>query len=127
MKLVKITLTLGRTRDAPNGDPRHGYEFIAPLNSQGHLDASGWPHVKDRCTVRSFRPGREDRVGHLRQAGRGWRFDFESDRPEGDDQEPLFHLDKHLIARGLYLTVAEENGLQQPFRIAAITPVMEAA
>jgi hypothetical protein len=122
---MRIKLTLGRTREAPNGDPRHGYEFIAPLNAQGHVDALAWTQCREHCVVRSFRPGQADKQGHLRHLGHGWRFDFGPERAGAD--EPLFKLDKHLIARNLYLTITEDNGVQQPFRIVAVTPLKEAA
>ena len=125
MNLVKIKLALGRTREYPAGDVRHGYEFIAPLDAKGHLDAAAWKTQKELCTVRSFRPGRKDRFGHLRHVRGGWRFDYEPVAP-GDDK-PFFNLDRHLIAQGLYVTITEENGEQLPFRIVAMTQFRKAA
>jgi hypothetical protein len=120
MILMKIRLALGRTRQAPEGDPRHGYEFIAPLDGQNHIDAAAWLKLKDRCTVKSFRPGHDKKTGHLRHVGKGWRFDYE---PGSRDDEPFFKLDKHVIAPGMYLTVTEEDGAQQPFQIVDVSPV----
>jgi hypothetical protein len=121
MTLMKIRLALGRTRQAPEGDSRHGYEFVAPLDEQNHIDAAAWAKLKDRCTVRSFRPGQDQKTGYLRHVGNGWRFDYEPGRH--DDDEPFFKLDKHVIAQGLYLTVTEPDGGQQPFRIVDVSPV----
>jgi hypothetical protein len=120
MTLMTIRLELGRTRDFPRGDSRHGYEFIAPLDLDGHLDAADWRAEKDRCLVRSFRPGGNLRTGKLRHVGQGWRFDYAPDRSE--DDEPFFRLDRHVIAPGLYLTVKEEDGEQRPFRIVSVQP-----
>jgi hypothetical protein len=120
MTLMNIRLELGRTRDFPQGDPRHGYEFIAPVDANGHLDAAAWAAAKQHCTARSFRPGHEDRTGMLRHVGHGWRFDYVPGR--SDDDEPFFKLDRHLIAPGLYVTLTEE-GQQQPFRIVSVSPV----
>ncbi len=119
MTLMTIRLELGRTMDFPDGDARHGYEFTAPLDRHGHLDAQAWGTQKQHCTVRSFRPGREDRSGMLRHVGQGWRFDYVPGQSE--DDEPFFKLDRHVIAPGLYVTVAED-GAQQPFRIVSVTP-----
>lgn len=121
MTLMRIRLELGRTSEDPTGDPRHGYEFTAPLTLEGHLDAAEWEKQKTRCGVRSFRPGLADRHGLLRRVGRGWRFDY--DPRGGEDDEPFFRLDRHVIAPNLYVTVAEEDGHQRPFRIVSVAPL----
>ena len=118
MPLMKIRLALGRTREAPAGDPRHGYEFVAPLDDRGHLDAVAWLQLQEQCTVRRFRPGQEDKRGTLRHVGRGWRFDYE---PGGKDDEPFFKLDKHVLAPGLYVTVLEEDATARPFKIVKVS------
>lgn len=121
MTLMTIRLELGRTRGLPQGDSSHGYEFIAPLSAQGHLDAEEWRSEKTRCAVRSFRPGQSDRRGLLRHVGQGWRFDYLPG--SSDDDVPLFKLDRHVIAPGLYVTVTEEDGEQRAFKIASVTPI----
>lgn len=121
MGLMNIRLELGRDREFPQGDPRHGYEFVAPLNRHGHLDATVWSAERQKCTVRSFRPGQPERNGLLRHVGRGWRFDYQPEREE--DDEPFFKLDRHVIAPGFYVTIAEDDGVQRPFKIVAVTPM----
>lgn len=121
MSLMTIRLELGRTRDAPEGDHRHGYEFIAPLDRFGHLDAGEWSTQREHCGVRCFRPSQADRKGMLRHVGRGWSFDYLPGRT--DDDQPVFRLDRHIIAPGLYVSITEEDGVQRPFKIAAVTPV----
>lgn len=121
MTLKTIRLELGRTLDFPDGDKRHGYEFIAPLDHQGHIDAAAWAAARQHCIVRSFRPGQEDRTGLLRHLGHGWRFDYEPGNTK--DDEPFFKLDRHVIAPGLYVTITEEDGVQRPFKIVSATPV----
>ena len=120
MSLQTVRLELGRTPEKPQGDPRHGYEFIAPINRLGHLDAAGWAAARDKCTVRSFRPQQAERHGWLRHVGRGWRFDY--DRSGSADDEPFFKLDRHIIASGLYVTVREDDGIERPFRIVSVQP-----
>ena len=121
MTLMRIRLELGRTIQEPVGDPSHGYEFIAPLTADGHLDAAGWEKQKSHCGVRSFRPGIAERRGLLHRIGRGWRFDYD---PRGsEDDEPFFRLDRHVISPNLYVTVMEEDGHQRPFRIVSVTPL----
>jgi hypothetical protein len=121
MSLMAIRLELGRSQDTPSGDRRHGYEFIAPLDQHGHLDATEWSTKKDKCGVRCFRPAQTDRKGMLRHVGRGWKFDYIPGRT--DDDEPIFHLDQHVIAPGLYISIMEEDGVQRPFKVAAVTRV----
>lgn len=125
MTLMTIRLELGRTRDFPQGDPQHGYEFVAPLDRHGHLDAADWRVEKNRCVVHCFRPGGDTRTGTLRHVGQGWRFDYVPGST--DDDEPLFKLDRHVIAPGLYLTVKEEDGEQRPFKIVSVQPAGVAA
>ena len=125
MPLMNIRLELGRTREMPQGDSRHGYEFIAPLDRYGHLDAALWATEKDRCTVRSFRPEQPERKGLLRHVGHGWRFDYQPGRRE--DDEPFFKLDRHVIAPGLYVTIAEDDGVQRPFKIVTVMPAKVSA
>ena len=120
MGLMNIRLELGRDRDFPEGESRHGYEFVAPLDRNGHLDAAAWAEEKQRCTVRSFRPGQPERKGLLRHVGRGWRFDYQPEQTE--DDEPFFKLDRHVLAPGFYVTITEA-GMQRPFKIVAVTPV----
>ena len=121
MSLMNVRLELGRTPDAPDGDRRHGYEFIAPLDRYGHLDAVEWDTKKDKCGVRCFRPSRTDRNGMLRHVGRGWTFDYFPERALAE--EPIFRLDRHIIAPGFTISITEEDGVQRPFKIAAVTPV----
>ncbi len=121
MSLMNIRLELGRTSNAPEGNRRHGYEFIAPLDRHGHLDAAEWRAKKDRCGVRCFRPLQADRKGMLRHVGRGWKFDYILD--QADDDEPIFRLDRHIIAPGFYVSITEEDGVQRPFKITTVTPV----
>ena len=121
MSLMTVRMELGRTADAPAGDSRHGYEFVAPLNREGHLDIAEWSTQKGRCGVRAFRPGQTERRGLLRHVGRGWRFDYIPGRT--DDDEPFFKLDRHVIAPGFYVTITEEDGIARPFRIIAVEPL----
>jgi hypothetical protein len=121
MSLMTIRLELGRTADAPQGDPRHGYEFVAPLDAKGHLNADEWRSHKDYCAVRRFRPGEVERRGSLRHCGRGWMFDYLPGRT--DDNEAFFRLDRHLIEKGLYVSITEEDGVQRPFKIVDVKPL----
>ena len=120
MSLKKIRLELARTPGFPEGSGRHGYEFTAPLDAKGNLDAAGWAKAKEACSVLRFWDGEPDEHGALihRRDGK-WAFSY---APGDDDDEPIFRFDKHQFAVGEYMTVTEHDGVARPFRIASIKP-----
>jgi hypothetical protein len=123
MTLYLVRLELARTKAFPDGNPLHGYEFVAPLDAQGHLDAEAWRTNKAACTVRGFASGREDEIGRLTHVGQGWHFDYDAN--DSDDDEPLFKLDRHTIREGEYLSILEHDGVTRPFKIASLVPIQE--
>ena len=118
MSLFHVRLELARSAAFPEGDSRHGYEFIAPLDKAGHLSAEEWKKSKARCTVRRFTAGLNDEHGLLVDVGRGWHFDY--DVHDADDDEPLFKLDRHTIKQGEYLSITEHDGVMRTFRVTAV-------
>lgn len=120
--LSRIRLELGRTQGYPQGSVAHGYEFIAPLTSAGHVDAEAWRRAKDRCGVRRFWGHDRDEHGMLRHVGQGWRFDY---GPHDESDEPFFHLDKHAFALGNYVSIREHDGVTRPFRVIEVAPIPE--
>jgi hypothetical protein len=123
--LTRIRLELARTPEFPQGSAKHGYEFIAPLRPDHHIDAEGWKKVKNHCGVLRFWDAEPPERGMLRRVGQGWRFDYHS--RDSDDDEPFFKLDRHELAVGSYVSVTEHDGVQRPFRIVSMTPVVRAA
>jgi hypothetical protein len=121
MGLMRIRLELGRVQEFPEGSVRHGYEFVAPLTGDGHIDAESWRAAKAMCTVRRFWGDDPEERGFLRHLGHGWRFDYPG-RPTSDD-EPFFKLDRHTIEPGGYVSVTEHDGVQRPFKIVSVRPV----
>lgn len=120
MSLKKIRLELARTPDRPEGDASCGYEFKAPLDSKGRLDAAEWPKVKDACKVRRFWTGAGDEHGTLQHHRNRWVFSY---RPGDADDEPIFRLDQHAFTVGEYVTVTEHDGVARPFRVASVEPL----
>jgi hypothetical protein len=116
-------LELARTQGYPNGSSLHGYEFVAPLTEDGHIDAETWRSQKDKCKVRRFWKDQPDETGALRHVGHGWRFDY-AGRPVSDD-EPFFKLDRHRLVTGAYVSVTEHDGVQRPFKIVETIPLQE--
>ena len=58
--LKTIRLELARTAEYPTGNPAHGYEFIAPLGDDGHIDPEQWRKQRAACTVHRFAPRQDD-------------------------------------------------------------------
>ena len=120
MDLMRIRLELARTSDYPDGSVNHGYEFVAPMTKDGHIDAQAWKEVKARCEVTRFWGPGEQETGLLRHVGHGWRFDY--DAKTDTDDEPFFKLDKHALAQGAYVSITEHDGVQRPFKVVSVIP-----
>jgi hypothetical protein len=122
MALKLIRLELARTKEFPAGSARHGYEFVAPLDAGGHLDAKGWKDFESACTVRRFWGDAPDEQGTLvRRKDGKWAFSYE---PGDADDEPIFRFDRHAFVKGEYVSVTEHDGTTRTFRVAAVeTPL----
>jgi len=118
--LSHIRLELARTTEFPEGSAQHGYEFVAPLTGDGHIDAGAWRDSKEHCGVRRFWGGTKDEHGILRHVGHGWRFDYGKE----NDDEPFFKLDKHNFVVGNYVSIREHDGVTRPFRVIEVEPVL---
>ncbi|MGE0743945.1 MAG: hypothetical protein AB7K86_01810 [Rhodospirillales bacterium] len=119
MPLKLIRLELARTPSAPDGDPSHRYEFVAPLDKDGHLDQAEWRRDAKACTVHRLVPGQDPETGQLVHTRHGWAFSYE----EGDaDDEPIFKFDRHRFVTGEYVTITEHDGVARPFKVADIRP-----
>lgn len=121
MALYRVRLTLARNEAYPNGSPSHGYDLVVPLDKSMRLDADGWKADAKQCTVRRFWEGEPDQIGLLRHIGRGWAIDYDAKTREAD--EPFFKLDRHEFQNGEYISVTEQDGEMQTFRIVSIEPV----
>ena len=88
--LNRILLNLARSRDFPDGSSRHGYDFIAPLDPQGHIDPVLWRKYRNYCRVRRFWEGEDDEIGRLVHKPGGaehgsWVFTYSYDDDEDDE------------------------------------------
>ncbi len=115
MALKQIRLELARTADHPDGSHDDGYEFVAPLRDDGHIDAEAYRDVREACSVRRFWKGEDDQHGILiRTSGHQWAFSYELG--EADD-EPIARFAAHAFKEGEYVTVTEHDGVARPFRV----------
>ncbi|QPC43072.1 hypothetical protein HW532_10460 [Kaustia mangrovi] len=118
MKLVR--LELARDHDFPNGSRDHGYEFVAPLDEEGHILPEEWHKVRDRCRVRRFWEGEPDEVGHLvRKPGGSWAFHYDLDG-DVDDDEAGYRFQTHLFEPGEYVSIREQDDTLRTFRVVAV-------
>ncbi|MBT9289397.1 hypothetical protein [Prosthecodimorpha staleyi] len=122
MNLKKIRLNLARTKDHPNGSARHGYEFVAPLDADGHIDAEGWKKAREKCRVRRFWGGEEEDVGHLvHRPGGSWAFRY--DIAGDEDDEAGYRFGAHAFNVGEYVSIRDEDGDLHTFQVVTVQPV----
>lgn len=116
--LKTIRLELARTKEFPDGSAQCGYEFVAPLNADGHIDAEAYKSAKAKCRVQRFWVGEKAQTGALLHLGRDrWVFSYE---PGADDDEPAFKFDRHVFKPGEYVSVTEHDGVTRPFKVASV-------
>ena len=121
MALKRIRLELARTKEAPEGDSKCGYDFIAPLDPRVRLDVQSWRRHRSDCTVHRFWRDAEDEHGMLIHTSSGrWVFSY---APGDDDDEPIFKLDRHTFNAGDYVSITEHDGITRPFRVALVSPI----
>ena len=121
--LSRISLQLARCREFPQGNPRDGYEMVAPLDETGRLDTEAWHAQRDHCRVRRLAPDGATRHGRLihRAGGAGgasWIFDYD-DRSDADD-EGGFRLDSHRMVPGEYVSIKDAGGRLRTYAVMAV-------
>jgi hypothetical protein len=119
--LRRVRLELARSAETPEGSAARGYEFVAPLDARGRLDASEWTQSRAFCIVRRFWNGEEQR-GHLvHREGDVWAFHYDFGGESVPD-EPGYRLGRHVFRPGEYVSFTEQDGVMRTFRVAAVTP-----
>lgn len=117
--LARIRLELARTKAFPEGSSAHGYEFVAPLDAQGRLEAAAWKSVRERCRVRRFWGREDDDIGHLiHRPGGSWAFHYDIDGDE--DDEAGYRLKDHTFNLGDYVSIRDEDGELNTFRVVRV-------
>jgi hypothetical protein len=105
-----IRLQLARSREFPAGSARHGYDLIAPLDRNGHIDPELWREHREACRVRRFWHDEDDAVGHLVHKSGGAehaRWAFEYGRGAAEDDEAGFRLGLHTFSPGEYVSIQD--------------------
>lgn len=121
--LKRIRLNLARSKEYPEGSASHGYEFVAPLDANGHIDADMWRKYRGHCGVRRFWGSEEEEVGRLVHKPGGseharWVFDY--DETAEDDDEAGYRFASHAFRPGEYVSIRDEDGALHTFQVASV-------
>lgn len=118
--LQRVRLELARDHEFPNGSHDRGYDFIAPIDSDGRVVPDAWKHVRDRCRVRRFWGSDQDEVGHIvHRAGGTWAFHYDIHGDPAHDERG-FKLDSHRLVPGEYVSIKERDGVLRTFIIKSV-------
>lgn len=118
----RIRLNLARSKAFPEGSANHGYEFVAPLDANAHIDAAQWRKFREHCRVRRFW-GDEEEIGKLvhkpggNEHGR-WIFDY--DEAAEDDDEAGYRFAAHVFRPGEYVSIRDDSGEMHTFKVASV-------
>ncbi len=120
----RIRLDLARSKEFPSGSSRHRYEFIAPLDAQGHIDPELWRQHRAQCVVHRYW-GDEEEVGRLVHKPGGseharWIFDY--DETAEEDDEAGFRFAAHAFRPGEYVSIRNDRGEMHTFRVVSVEP-----
>jgi hypothetical protein len=120
----RIRLDLARSKEFPTGSAQHGYEFVAPLDGNSHIDAALWRSYRGNCKVRRFWQGENDKIGEIVHKPGGqeharWVFDYDKNRV--DDDEAGYRFGAHAFAPGEYVTISDQDQ-SHTFRVVSVEP-----
>lgn len=118
--LRHVHLELARDHDFPMGSARHRYEFIAPLDANGHIVAEAWRQVRDKCRVKRVWGDEPSEVGHLvHKSGGAWAFHYDVHGDAAHD-ETGYRFNEHRFAPGEYVSIKEHDGVLRTFLVKAV-------
>ena len=123
--LKRIRLNLARSKEFLQGSTKHGYEFGAPLDANGHIDVALWREHREHCRVRRFWEGEDDQIGLLVHKPGGpeharWVFDY--DQTAEDDDESGYRFGAHVFRPGEYVSIRNDDGEMHTFVVASVEP-----
>ncbi len=121
--LQRVRLELARCPEFPQGSHEHGYDFIAPLDTDGHIDVEAWKLLRDRCRVKRFWVGEADEVGHIvHKPGGTWAFHYDI-RGDAKHDDAGYHFDTHKLVPGEYVSLKEQDGVLRTFFVRSVVAV----
>ncbi len=125
IQLKKITLNLARTKEFPEGSIRHGYDFIAPLDDKGHIDAQSWHNHRNSCVVHRFwgnEPRMRGMLVHRAGGVQGATWIFDYDNAKDNDDEAGYRLGDHVLLTGEYVSIHDAEGHLNTFKVVSVEP-----
>ena len=118
--LKRVRLELARDHDFPTGSRDRGYDFIAPIDAEGHISADAWKLLRDRCRVKRFWADEQDEVGHIvRKPGGSWAFHYDIHGDPTHD-EAGYRFDHHVFRPGEYVSIKEQDGVLRTFFVKSV-------
>ena len=122
--LKTITLNAARSKDFPDGSIRHGYQFVAPLTVEGHIDLEAWRTRRGECFAHRFWGDEPEQRGLLvhKAGGRGgstWRFELGAG-PSFEEEDDGFRFADHAFRTGEYVSIRDEDGALATFRVVSV-------
>lgn len=123
-KLHHIRIELAHSRPESSDSQGDGYDFVAPLDADGHLDVACWKDQRLSCFVHKLGGGVIVERGLLVHSpggagGASWQFDYALG--EGDE-ETGFRFDTHRFMTGEYVSVRDAEGELRTYRVVTVKP-----
>jgi hypothetical protein len=124
--LKHIRLQLARSKEFPSGSARYGYDLVAPLDRNGHIDPELWRKHQKECRVRRFWGDEEDATGLLVHRPGGaeharWMFDYGV--RSNEDEEAGYRFGAHTFATGQYVSIGDHGGELHTFKVISVEPL----
>ena len=122
--LRRVTLNAARSKEFPEGSIRHGYDFIAPLTEDGHIDLEAWKQHRGECFAHRFwaeEPAMRGLLVHHAggPGGSTWAFEWES-RGAVDTEDEGYRFGDHAFKIGEYVSVRDAEGELLTFRVVKV-------
>jgi hypothetical protein len=121
----RIRLELARSKEFPDGSAKHGYELVAPLDANDHIDVALWHKYHENCRVLRFW-GDGEEIGYLLHKPGGpdharWAFDYHKTTQHADEYGYRFGI--HNFRFGEYVSIQDEAGDVYTFRVVSVAAV----
>lgn len=122
-----IILRLARTKAFPDGSLRRGYDIRAALDAVGHLSVEAWRAHRTSFSVQRFWDDEPVRHGVMmhRSGGAGgarWAVHYSG----RDEDEAGFRLGDHVMQIDEFVSIRDDDGVMQTFRVSGVSPTGEA-